>query len=134
MALFNAKRRRIIYTLVPSSLLHVGRLFFWLVPFTVSSCPGRMTLMRSRPLRFKRQNTRKRWNMCCCHVRRERRLQALRYGLMVSAGLNVPLDFLWTRLCYPSRTTRWKEAIPMTKSGKVTARGMFVFDAWRSRW
>lgn len=58
VALFNAKRRRIIYTLVPSSLLHVGRLF-WLVPFTVSSCPGRMTLTRSRPLQSKPQNTRK---------------------------------------------------------------------------
>lgn len=58
VALFNTKRRRIIYTLVPSSLLRVGRLF-WLVPFIVSSCPGRMTLMRSRPLQFKHQNTRK---------------------------------------------------------------------------
>lgn len=64
--------------------------------------------------------------MCSCHVRRERRLQALRYDLTVSAGLNVPLDLLWTWLCYPSRTTRWKGAIPTTKSGKVTARGMFV--------
>lgn len=136
MALFNARRRRIIYTLVPPGPFLQQTQFY--EPLDLCRVPLCSETFSGLPLSPQDDSDEE----PSTAVQTPERDELMEYvSLSCEEGEEMTSSEVWprgpsarlivfapclrTRLFNLSRTTRWRAAIPSTKSGKVTAQGLF---------